>query len=116
MKYSPLSSLSTIQKEDLLHFTDTEKKQIKSGLDEYKRLIIVNYIPTPEQLELINERLKYLSDSVERLNRFDWKALAASTVVSIGITLTLNTETGKQLFNLFMQALGFIAGHLISGL
>jgi hypothetical protein len=67
-------------------------------------------------LEFINERLEYLSQAVDRLNKFDWKAQALSTLISIAVNLSVDTEGGKKLFQLFSQALEFIVKHLRSGL
>jgi hypothetical protein len=111
--YSLFSDSSTIPKEDLEQFTIGEKKQIVSGLLEYKQYIAEKLDPTQEQLKLVEERLDYLTEAVERLNRFDWKALAASTLVSIAVTLSVDTATGRQLLNTFTQLIGAISGHLL---
>lgn len=74
-------------------------------MKEFKRLVVENYNPTNDQLDFISERLDYLTDSVNRLNRYDWKGLALSILTSIAINLTVDTQGGKMLFELFTQAL-----------
>jgi hypothetical protein len=60
--------------------------------------------PSPEQEEFIEERLEYLSEAVDKLNRFDWKGVALSTLLSIGANLCVDKESGRILFGLFQQA------------
>lgn len=103
--YTPLSSISSIPEEDYQPFSDEQKLQIRLGLKEFKKLVVENYNPTKDQLEFISERLDYLSDAVDRLNRFDWKGLTLSILTSIAINLTIDTQGGKMLFELFTKAL-----------
>lgn len=95
---------SNIFEEDLLPFSSEEKVQIQIAIREFKRLVTDTYDPTHEQIAFINERLNYLVDAVDRLNRFDWKGLAISVVTGIAINLSVDTEGGRQLFRLFRQA------------
>ena len=77
-------------------FSDDEKFQIKQSISNYRILVIENYNPTDEQLEEINEKLDYISQAVERLNRRDWIGVAISTVIGIGINLGVDTEGGRR--------------------
>ena len=83
-----------------------DKPLVRNGTQEFRQLIIANFTPTEEQAEVINNRLDYLEKAIDRLNRIDWKALAISTVIAIGINLYVDTEKGRLLFALFQQALG----------
>gem|GEM_PF-775479 len=103
---------TSISGDGIEQFTPEEKKQIKEGIQEFRRLIVAEFNPMREELKIIDHRLDYLGKAVESSNRFDWKALAIYTSVTIAIALTLDTETGKHLFNLFMQAIGHITGLL----
>ena len=94
----PLSNRSSI------NFTKPEKERITASIDHFRKLIEVEYSPTEEQLEIINDRLGYLTESLDRLNKVDWQGIAISTVMSISIALSLDTENGKNLFTLFKQA------------
>jgi hypothetical protein len=114
--YSFFSSASSIPADELNQFTEVEKQQLRDSLQEFKRLITEKFDPVEDQLKFMNERLDYLTKAVERLNRFDWKAQAASTLVAIAVNLGVDTATGKLIGHMFMQALGFITGHLSSGL
>ena len=67
-------------------------------------MIIENFKPDEEQSKLIAEKLNYLSNAVDRLNRFDWNGLALSIVISISINLAVDTDGGRLLYKLFEQA------------
>jgi hypothetical protein len=54
-------------------------------------------------VEIIEKRLLYLSDAVDRLNKTDWYGIAISTLIGISINLSLDTEKGRLLFKLFKQ-------------
>jgi len=93
-------------------FTDDEWQQVKLALSTFRVLLIENFNPNEEQLEVVSQRLDYLSVAVNRLNKFDWKGVALSTLIGISTTLTLDTERGRQLYGLFQQAFSALM-HLI---
>ncbi len=85
-------------------FTKPEKERICASLEHFKKLAVMEYNPSDEQLEIIQDRISYLADSLDRLNKVDWQGIAISTVISISIALSLDTEKGRHLFTLFKQA------------
>lgn len=99
----PLISDEMLDEEETSPFTDDQKVQLKMSIDEFRQLIKEKFEPTEEKLNIINNRLDYLTDSIDRLNRIDWRGLAISTVMSISVALALGTEEGKVLFELFKQ-------------
>jgi hypothetical protein len=86
-------------------FTEEERRQLRLALRTFRLRLIETFCPDPEQLNVISERLDYLASAVDRLNKFDWKGVAVSTLIGISTTLTLDTEKGRQLYGLFQQAL-----------
>jgi len=100
-----LVTATSMPNEDKSPFTEEQKAQLRIAVSEFRMLVAKNFQPADVETEVINERLDYLAEAVERLNRFDWKALALSTLVSISIALSLNTEQGQKLFSLFMKVL-----------
>lgn len=85
-------------------FTEPETRQVRASVMQFRVLICESFDPTQEQLAVIDEKLDYLSAAVDRpINRFDWKGIALSTVISISIALSLDTDRGRQLFELFKQ-------------
>jgi len=102
--YGTLITTTTISEQDLGYFSAEEKEHVQQSLLEFRTNVVENFNPTPEQQEFVDERLDYLRTAVDRLNRFDWKGLAISIGTSIAINLAVDTETGRQLFQLFQQA------------
>lgn len=95
-------------------FSKDEKKHISAAIQNLKLLIVTQFQLQGQEIKLIHERLDYLSDAVDRLNKFDWKSLVISTILGIITTLTLDTEKGKQLFLLFKKVFGSIPKLLLS--
>ncbi|MEX0803968.1 MAG: hypothetical protein WD688_11725 [Candidatus Binatia bacterium] len=93
-------------------FSEEERQQLKLALSTFRVLLVETFEPTKEQLQAVSERLDYLSAAIDRLNKFDWRGVAISTLLSITTTLTLDTEKGRQLYGLFQQALSTLM-HLI---
>ena len=89
--------------EDFDSFSDEEKTRIRLSLNEFRLLITQNFNPNQEELKTVDARLQYLSDAIDKHNKFDWKGIAISTAISITIALSLNPEQGNQLFQLFKQ-------------
>jgi hypothetical protein len=84
-------------------FLNDEKKQIRLAINELKLLINRNFEINESEQKLVNDRLDYLIDATERLNKYDWKSLIISTLISISIALSFDTEKGKMLFELFRK-------------
>jgi len=89
---------------DMDFFSSEEKVHIRSLIDGLSKEIVEALQPTTDELKTINTRLEYLSDSVDRLNKFDWRGAAFATVAAIVTALALDAEKGVLLFNLFKQA------------
>ncbi len=89
---------------DTSPFEEDEKAQVRLVVGEFRLQLISTFSPSQDQLKLINERLDYLVESTERLNHFDWKSLALNTLIAMTVTLSLDTEKGKLLFELFKKA------------
>ena len=95
------SELATLQ--DFEAFSAEEKIRIRLSLKDFRLLIVQNFNPNKEELESIDARLKYLSDAVEKHNKFDWKGIAINTVIAIVVALSLNPQQASQLFQFFKQ-------------
>jgi hypothetical protein len=93
-------------------FSVEERVQIQIALREFRLLVVKTFEPRQGELEIISERLDYLSRAADRLNRFDWKGVAVSTILGMATTLTLDTEKGRILWGLFLQAMSSV-GHLL---
>lgn len=94
--------------EDFKSFSNEEKLQVRLSINDFRLLIIKNFNPRKEALDSVDARLKYLSDAVEKHNKFDWKGIAINTVLAIIIALSLSPEQGNKLFQLFKEVFSHI--------
>ncbi len=95
-------------------FNDQEKQQLRTALDNARILIIGNFHPSEDKLNIINRKLDYLSEAINRLNKFDWKSVMITVILDISIALSLDTEKGRQLFYLFKKVFDEIPKFFLS--
>jgi len=110
--YKSFANESDITEESTSDFSEEEKENLRNSIKTFESLVEENFNPNNEQTEFINEQLDYLSNALERLNRFDWRGVAISTLLSIAVNLSVDTEKGRLLFGLFQQAFESIHGLL----
>ncbi len=91
-------------KEDFEMFTVNEKKQIQDALSQFHKSLYEEIHPVKEDLREIQTKLDYLLKAVDRLNRFDWKGVALSTVIGIATNMSVDSSTGHRIIELFKQA------------
>lgn len=101
---TPIVSEWMFEGQDTSEFLNEEKAQLRLSLNEFRLLIKENFDPTADQMNIVDERLNYLSDALDRLNKFDWKSVLLSSAVSIVTALSLDTARGKLLFDFLKQA------------
>jgi hypothetical protein len=95
--------MATGTPEEFGHFTDEEKQRIRLSINEFRLVIINDFGPTKDQIKAIDDRLKYLSEALDKHNRFDWKGIAIQTTIAIIVALSLDTDQGAKLFHLFTR-------------
>ena len=100
------------QDKEFEHFSDVEKSHIRLCLNEFRLQIERDFRPTKDQLKSIDRRLEYLSEAVDRHNRFDWMSVAFTTVMMVAVALSLNTDRGRHLVDLFRQVFSSVP-HLL---
>jgi hypothetical protein len=88
------------QPEELGNFTEHEKVEIRGAIRQLERQIADGFTLTSEQAGVVHSQLEYLAAALDRLNRFDWSGLFWQIWISIAVNLSLDTERGKQLFEL----------------
>ena len=88
---------------DKERFSNDERTQIKLSLNELKLLIHKTFDITLEEQKIVSERIDYLIEASNRLNKFDWKSLVISSIISITIALTLDPTKGQVLFDLLKK-------------
>lgn len=94
-----------LSRRNINSFTVDEKELINNSLNKFKELLVIEYKPSDDQLTLIEDRINYLAEGLDRLNKVDWQGIAISTVISISIALNLDTQRGKHLFAIFKQTI-----------
>lgn len=104
MQSRQLLNSDPLSNTDNAKFTQEESKHIKDSISTFRNLLVAEYQPTEEQLEIIEERLEYLVNAVDRLGKTDWQGVAISAVLGISIALSLDTTRGGALFGLFKQS------------
>jgi len=102
-RQKPLVAGSILDKDETSPFSEDEKTQLRLSINEFRLLVSKTFQPSQQELEVIGNRLDYLSNRLDGLNRVDWRGLALSTIISISIALSLDTEQGRVLLNLFKQ-------------
>ena len=109
-----LLNIDQIDFNDKAQFSYDERKQISFAVEDLKFLIISQFQLKGVETKLIHQRLDYLTEAAERMNKFDWKSLVISTIIGIATTLSLDTEQGKDLFLLFKRVFGLIPQLMLS--
>ena len=94
---------SELSEEDTAEFSDEEKVELRLLLNEFRLVVSETFKPNSDQMRVIDNRLHYLSESLERLNRFDWRSVLLTTTLSISVALSLDTARGKILFDLLKK-------------
>ena len=98
-------SFKNIDFNDNSPFNQEEKKELILGLNEAKELINQELNISPKNLQEINSRIQYLVEAVDRNNKTDWKTLTIGTIIGIVTNLGIDTDTGKEILNLFSKLL-----------
>jgi len=93
-------------------FSDEEKNQIRLSIKQAKMLLKETLAPTAEQLKRIEQRLDYLAEAVDRLNKFDWKGVLLNTIIGVTTALSLDTHRGEQVLKIFKDAFSGVV-HLL---
>ena len=107
-KGNALLNINESESSDNSFFSLNEKQQIKLSLNDLKQLIPKQFDINPLQLESINQRLDYLAEGLDRLNKFDWKSVLVNQFLNIGTALALNPDQFVHLRDLFIKLLHII--------
>lgn len=65
------------------HFTESEKMMIKSGINDLKDGIKIEFDLTDYKLDLINKKMDDLLEKVDQLNRFDFKSAFYGLMINL---------------------------------
>jgi hypothetical protein len=71
-------------------FTRNEKVEIRESVKKFRARLISETVPTAEQLRKIDDKLNYLSQSLDKLNKFDFKSVVLTVLLGIATDLIVD--------------------------
>ena len=81
-------------------FSAEDQTRIAESIEAVRRLLTENLALNTQQISFLSQQLQYLVDASGRLGKKDWIQLTVSTLVTISVALSLNTDTTRELFRL----------------
>ena len=85
-------------------FDEEEKEQVVMALNQAKSEIKETVEMDEETLARINEKIEYLMDAVERLNKFDWKSILLASTIEIATEITTGFGGGMAVYEIIRKA------------
>ncbi|MCB2352660.1 hypothetical protein [Clostridium estertheticum] len=95
-------------KEDNNSFTLSEAKRIYEGVDKVRTYLLKESAINASESKLINDKMDYLINSVERMGKKDWKNIFVGTLVNLFSTLCIDPGNQKTVIAIFTKALSGI--------
>lgn len=93
-------------------FTETERGQLQSAVEKLQKFVEEKFESNQQQRRLIAQRFDALIGALQNQGRMTWFTLALGTLVSVGSTLYLNNEQGRELLtfarHVFENAVNFL--------
>ncbi|MCI4626015.1 MAG: hypothetical protein L3V56_08635 [Candidatus Magnetoovum sp. WYHC-5] len=90
-----------MEEENFDFFSVKEKVLIKHALENIRRKMEEEFKPSKGEVFVLDKRILYLAESIDRLNHYDLKGLILLTVTSISAELRFDGNESRALFNLF---------------
>jgi len=88
------------------NFNQDEKVQVSLAINELKLLINEKFKLTAGHQEIVENRLNYLTESLDRVtNKTDWKGIAMATIVMLTNSLAFDQQQAIDLYNLFVSVM-----------
>lgn len=94
---------------DLTPFTEEEKVVMRQRIGMLEDGLVDKFQPSHEEWIFVKERLEYISGALDRLAKNDWRHVAISTLISIGIQLSIDKNTGQLLVDWIGQLISNVA-------
>src|SRR5206468_186767 len=95
-------------------FDGQELERLHQHIESVREFLLSSAEPTESQLQLIDEKLKYLEDSARRQSKQDWAHTAIGVMCTIAIGLAMAPEQAQRLFALTSEFLKTIFMHLLT--
>ena len=98
-------NINNINLEDNSQFTDEEQNRLKVGITEIKKLIESKFSLNEAQTKELHKKLDYQEKALSRLSKLDWKNGFLGGMFSVIIAMSMDTDTGKQIWGLMLSVL-----------
>lgn len=82
-------------------FNVVQAKQIQNGIEAIRSYLIEQVQSDQENVRIINEKMDYLVNSIDRMGKVDWKNIFVGAMVNLSITLALDPEQAKTIISIF---------------
>lgn len=86
-----------------------ELRRVRNQTRLIREYVVKEAKPTKQQLDEINEKLDYMEESAQRLNKRDWANIAISTILNIVTSLAMDRLKAQGLFGLVAETIRFIS-------
>lgn len=85
-------------------FTQEEREQVIARIDQLKTFLLDSEYRSEQDRRIIVERLDYLTEASGRLGRFDWRGVAASTVIDLALLGYVERDTVRHVVDFVVGA------------
>lgn len=93
-------TLNEIKFNENENFDLEDRERLKLSLKEAELIIKDDAILSTVQVKILEDRINYLISAVDRMsNKMDWKSLAIGTIISMILNMGVDTQTGKQIWD-----------------
>lgn len=82
---------------DVEYFTASEKEEVTLRLELFRSELHEKFADNETLTQDVNRKFDYLISKLDGLNRTDWKSLALGALISLAISLNIDTDTGDDL-------------------
>jgi len=103
-KFQLRGAVSLAPEVENLPFTVQEVKQVTSGVNRIREYLKTEFVGIESDHKLINEKLDYLIDAVNRQGRKDWIHTCIGVLVTVGTAIGLKPEQFSRMFQLLKEA------------
>jgi hypothetical protein len=87
------------------HFSESEKLLLRNSLNELKDRIKILELGDAKY-DIIEKKISDLSESLDQLNKFDWKSLFIGSIANLIMTLSIPPEAAGMIWH-YIKALFF---------
>jgi hypothetical protein len=95
-------------------FSEEELRRLHQHLESVREFLLSSVEPTETQVQLIDEKLRYLEQAARRQSKQDWAHTAIGVTFTIAIGLAMAPEQAQKLFSLTSEFLRTIFLRLLT--